>query len=222
MKILVAEDDMTSRFMIQAFLEKWGYEVVCVDDGVEAWAALQMPEAPQLAIFDWMMPGMDGLSLCRKLRDQKRQDPLYIILLTTKGDRNDIIEGLEAGADDYVTKPFDPEELNARICVGKRIMGLQNDLRDRDKFQGVIEMAGAVCHELNQPLQSIMGLSEMLLMDLDPEDLSYETAKQITKEVERIGVLTHKFMTISRYRSKAYMNGRSVIVDIEKASCPKE
>jgi sigma-B regulation protein RsbU (phosphoserine phosphatase) len=222
MKILVAEDDVTSRFMIQSFLDKWGYEVICASDGEEAWAVLQVTEAPQLAILDWMMPSIDGLSLCKRLRGQKRQAPLYIILLTTKGDRHDIIEGLEAGADDYVTKPFDPEELRARLNVGQRVVGLQNDLNDSEKFKGVVEMAGAVCHELNQPLQGLLGFSEMLLMDLTPEDPSYETAKAIIKEVERIGVLTHRFMTITKYRTKAYMNGRRVIVDIEKASSPDE
>ncbi len=222
MKILVAEDDVTSRFMIRTFLGKWGYEVISASDGEEAWTVLQEPEAPQMAILDWMMPGMDGISLCRKLREQKRPDPLYIILLTTKGDRQDIIRGLDAGADDFVTKPFDPEELHARISVGHRVVTLQNDLKDREKFQGVVEMAGAICHELNQPLQGILGLSELLLMDLDPKDPSYETANEIIKEVERLGVITHRLMTITRYRTKTYMNGRKVIVDIENASSPEE
>jgi phosphoserine phosphatase RsbU/P len=222
MKILVAEDDVTSRFMIEALLNKWGYEVISASDGEEAWAAMQRPEAPQMAILDLLMPGIDGLSLCRKLQEQKRQYPLHIILLTTKGDRQDIIDGLESGADDYVTKPFDPVELRTRLNVGRRSLDLQNELRDRDKFKGVIEMAGAVCHELNQPLQVLLGLSELLLMDFDPKDPSYETAKQIIKEVELMGVMTHSFMTITRYRTKDYMNGRGVIVDIEKASSPEE
>ena len=220
MKILIAEDDFTSRTMLQAVLTKWGYEVMATPDGDAALNALQTAGAPQLAVLDWMMPGMDGLSLCRKLHEQERPEPLYLILLTSKDERDDIVQGLEAGADDYISKPFDNEELRARVNVGRRMITLQNELREREKLQGVLEMAGAVCHELNQPLQSVSGFSELLLMDMETSDPNCERLKNIKTGIERIGELTRKIMKITRYRSKNYMNGKSRILDIDKASQP--
>jgi phosphoserine phosphatase RsbU/P len=218
MKVLIAEDDLTSRIMLQAMLSKWGYEVTSAADGEEAWNLLQRQYAPQLVVLDWLMPGMDGLTLCRRLRAQDRDDPLYILLLTSRGEQEDIVRGLEAGADDYVQKPYDNEELRARIGVGKRFLGLMFEVAKRQKLQGVLEMAGAVCHELNQPLHVVSGYSEMLLQDLDESDPQAETLRIIKEQVDRIGELTRRIMRITEYQSKEYLAGRSVIVDIEKAS----
>jgi len=132
-KILIAEDDMVSRRLLEATLIKWGYEVVVTCDGAEAWAALQCADAPPLAILDWMMPGMDGIELCRTVRQALMPTPPYLILLTAKGHREDIVTGLRSGANDYVTKPFDREELRARVQVGIRIVELQQSLADRVK-----------------------------------------------------------------------------------------
>lgn len=131
MKILIAEDDMVSRRLLEATLIKWGYEVVVTCDGAEAWEVFQQVDAPMLAILDWMMPSMDGIELCRKIRHALMPTPPYLILLTAKGRREDVVTGLRAGADDYVTKPFDREELRARVQVGMRIMELQQSLADR-------------------------------------------------------------------------------------------
>ena len=133
MKILIAEDDMVSRVLLEATLIKWGYEVTVACDGVAAWELLQSDDPPPLAILDWMMPGLDGLQICRKIRDIPTTTPPYLILLTAKGRREDIVTGLQAGADDYVTKPFDREELHARVQVGMRIIELQHSLADRVK-----------------------------------------------------------------------------------------
>jgi len=124
MKILIAEDDVTARIMLQAILIKWGYAVISASDGEEAYTLFQQIDAPQLAVLDWEMPGMDGATLCRRLREQERSDPLYLILLTSRGEREDIVQGLEAGADDYIAKPYDTEELRARVNVGNRMIKL--------------------------------------------------------------------------------------------------
>ena len=221
MKILIAEDDLTSRNMLQAILGKWGYEVIVTCDGAEAYAALQQEDTPQLALLDWEMPVLDGAAVCRKLRTQKSYDPLYLILLTSRGNREDIVLGLEAGADDYITKPYDNHELRARISVGSRMIRLRNELRERDKLQGMLEMAGAVCHELNQPLQSVSAFSELLLMNLGDNDPNLEMLKNIRGGIERLGKLTRKIMNITRYQSKPYL-GKSKIIDIEAASRPEE
>jgi len=216
MRILVAEDDFTSRTMLQAILTKWGYDVIAAEDGNAAHIAFLTTDAPQLALLDWEMPGMSGIDLCRMLRKKNRNNPLYLILLTARGHATDIAEGLEAGADDYIAKPFDNTELKARIDVGRRIIALQNEMREHEKLQGVMEMAGAVCHELNQPLQSVSGFSEILLMDIDASDRNYETLKAIKAGIDRIGELTRRVMKVTRYQSKPYLKGQ--IVDIDQSS----
>ncbi len=128
MKLLIAEDDPISRRMIEAFLMKWGYEVIVTTQGEEAWQVLQRDDAPRMALLDWMMPGMDGLELCREVRKREGQPYTYLLLLTAKGGKRDIVAGLEAGADDYLSKPFNPHELLARLHAGRRIIELQEHL----------------------------------------------------------------------------------------------
>ena len=133
MRILIAEDDAVSRRLLEATLSKWGYEVMVATDGLQALEVLRHPEAPSLAILDWMMPGMDGAEVCLKAREMAANRVLYIILLTAKGRKEDVVEGLTAGADDYVVKPFDRAELKARINAGERILRLQAELAARVK-----------------------------------------------------------------------------------------
>ncbi|MGD0624362.1 MAG: response regulator transcription factor [Thermodesulfobacteriota bacterium] len=133
MKALIADDDLTYRRMLEALLAKWGYDLVVTSDGDAAWQVLHAPDAPQIAILDWMMPGKDGVEICRQIRESSQSDPKYIILLTSKGDKKDIVSGLDAGADDYITKPFESEELRARVQVGERILRLQSELASRVK-----------------------------------------------------------------------------------------
>ncbi len=128
MKILVADDDAVSRRVLEAMLVKWGYEVVAASDGAEAWNVLQGADAPQLAILDWMMPNMDGPDVCRKVRGHPEIPYVYILLLTGRNLERDLIEGLEAGADDYLTKPFSAQELKVRLFSGKRILDFQAQL----------------------------------------------------------------------------------------------
>ncbi|MFA5354066.1 MAG: diguanylate cyclase [Thermodesulfovibrionales bacterium] len=128
MKILIAEDDPVSRRLLEAKLVKWGYDVVVTKDGNEASQALIAEGAPQLIILDWMMPGMDGVEVCRKVREEMSEPYKYIILLTALQREEDIVAGMEAGADDYITKPFKSNELRVRIRAGRRILELQDEL----------------------------------------------------------------------------------------------
>ena len=130
MRVLIAEDDQVSRRMLEATLSKRGFDVVVARDGNEAWKVLRRKDAPQLVILDWMMPGVDGLDICRRIRAKERPSYMYIILLTAKDRTDDIAQGLEAGADDYVTKPFRAKELHARVRVGLRMLELQNSLAE--------------------------------------------------------------------------------------------
>jgi two-component system cell cycle response regulator len=142
MKILIADDDVVSRRRLEANLLSWDYDVVQASDGDEAWRALQGEQAPRLAILDWMMPGMDGLKVCEEVRKLKGDPYIYILILTAKGRKEDVIRGLDAGADDYLTKPYDAHELQARLRAGRRILALQEALlsaRDALRFQATLD-----------------------------------------------------------------------------------
>jgi two-component system cell cycle response regulator len=132
-RVLIADDDLTSRSLLRQVLSRWGYDVVVAVDGAEAWARLQEADAPRLAILDWMMPGLDGLEICRLVRQLDTTTPPYLILLTARGGKGDIVTGLEGGADDFVGKPFDGEELHARLEVGRRYVELNAKLVDMQR-----------------------------------------------------------------------------------------
>lgn len=127
-RIFIAEDDPTSRTLLELSLQKWGYTPICVEDGKKAWDFLQQKNPPGLLILDWMMPGISGVDLVRRIRMLEASQPFHIIMLTTRDSREDMIFALESGADDYLTKPFHPDELRARIGVGFRVLLLQEKL----------------------------------------------------------------------------------------------
>ena len=131
MRVLIAEDDRSTRRLLEATLAQWGYEVLSTADGTEAWQALQQPDRPPLAVLDLEMPGLDGIEVCRRVRGSSDSQLPYIIFLSGWEEKKDITEGLKAGADDYVTKPFDSSELRARIQVGARVVTLQEALTNR-------------------------------------------------------------------------------------------
>ena len=128
MRILIAEDEPVSRLRLERMLGRWGYEVTAVSDGDEAWRALSTAGAPRLAILDWEMPGRDGVDLCRQLRKHDGARFTYLILLTARTEIEHLVEALNAGADDFLSKPFEPHELEARLRAGKRIVQLQWEL----------------------------------------------------------------------------------------------
>ena len=131
MRILIAEDDFTSRTVLAGVLKREGHEVTAAVNGAEALQLLQQADAPALAILDWMMPEMDGTEVVRRVRTLKTNRQPYIIILTIKGEKVDIITGLEAGANDYLAKPFDPGELRARVGVGRRMVEMQDTLASK-------------------------------------------------------------------------------------------
>jgi len=128
-KVLIADDDPVTRILLETHLRHWGHEVVVCEDGEEAWKHLHEHDRPKLAILDWMMPKRDGLQICEALRASENEPYVYVILLTSKSRKEDIVRGLEAGADDYIIKPFDYNELRTRVRAGERIVKLQDDLR---------------------------------------------------------------------------------------------
>jgi len=218
MKILIAEDNVTTRRILETILVKWNYDVISACDGNDAWEKLQENNRPKLIILDWMMPGINGVEICRRLRRTDPVDPMYIILLTARDEKNDIIEGLGAGADDYISKPFDTEELRARIDVGRRVVDLQTALLEKEKLQVIFEMTGAICHELTQPMQAISGNSELMLMHIQKDNPLYRNVKTIKDQIDRMGDITRKLKRVTRYKTKDYINSK--IIDLDSAATP--
>jgi DNA-binding response OmpR family regulator len=149
MRLLIADDDRVARQILAQTLKRWGFEVTAVADGAEAWTVLQAADQPMLAILDWMMPQMNGTDVLRRVRLQRPLANLYLILLTALESRRDVIAGLDAGADDYMVKPFDPDELRARVQVGVRVLSLQ-------------ERLGARVNELQAALANVKQLHGLL------------------------------------------------------------
>jgi len=172
MKILIADDDPISRRLLEATLSEWGYDVLVTYDGSAAWKAMQQLEAPGLVISDWMMPHMDGLELCRKIRQMDRTGYIYFIILTAKDRKEDVIDGLDAGADDFLIKPFDREELKCRTRIGERIIELEQrmlKLATIDFLTGVLNRRAffeRMEQEINRSLRENTSLS-MILTDID-------------------------------------------------------
>jgi two-component system cell cycle response regulator len=150
MRILIAEDDPTSRLLLQKVLARWDYEVIVTEDGAEAWRTLQADDAPRLAILDWMMPGLDGVEVCRRARARETEKPPYVILLTARGGKDDIVLGLDARADDYLGKPYDSEELHARVEVGRRFIELNERLVEAQRALEVLARTDALTGIMNR------------------------------------------------------------------------
>lgn len=168
MKILVADDDPISNKILTDTLSRWGYQVSTAPDGTTAWEILSQPDGPRFAILDWMMPGLSGVEVCKQVRAQINQPYTYVILLTGKTEKSDLVEGLQAGADDYLTKPYDPQELEVRISVGKRILNLESELlttlgrlKQSDKNRN--EFISALTHDLRTPLAAERNALEIIL-----------------------------------------------------------
>ena len=171
MKILIAEDDTTSRLVLAATLRKLGHSVTAVADGSAAWDAWQRDQYA-LVISDWMMPGLDGPSLCRKVRETQRSHYTYIVLLTALGGKGRYFDGIEAGADDFLTKPFEEDLLGARLHVAQRILALHDTLRDQamqDRLTGLWNrgaITDSLRHELERSARSKQRVG-VLVADLD-------------------------------------------------------
>ncbi len=149
MNVLLAEDDPLTRATVEVALRDWGFQVVSCADGEVAWDQLRRPDGPKLALLDWLMPALDGPEICRRVRSDPALQSIYVILLTARSGQADVNAGLTAGADDYVAKPFDREELRLRLRAGQRILELQASLNER-------------VHELEEALTRVRQLQRIL------------------------------------------------------------
>ncbi len=215
MKVLIVEDDEITQLMLLDALSEWGYQVEVAADGEAAWERLQSLDAPRLAIVDWEMPNLNGVSLCQRIRCKTEDRLIYLLMLTSREGMHNLVEALDAGADAFLTKPFVPEELYAQVRVGERLLGLHEMLEYRTKFEGIQELAGAVCHTLNQPLQGVCGGVELMRMQMTEDDPLHEFVDLVTEGAGKMRQLTRKLTHLNRYRSTDYLKGGPRIVDID-------
>ena len=177
--VLIAEDDRVFRTLLQTWLERWGYKTTLAEDGAAAWRELQVEHHPRLLLLDWMMPGMDGVEICRRVRAMANELYCYILVVTSKDSKEDAITALDAGADDYIVKPLNMHELRARVQVGRRILLLQDELvRSReqlrrqatiDSLTGVLNrraIIDALSEELARACRTD-GCTGVLMLDID-------------------------------------------------------
>jgi two-component system cell cycle response regulator len=179
MKILIADDELISRRKLQALLAMWGHDVISAEDGNAAFDLLKAPDAPRIGLLDWMMPGKNGVDVCRAIRHDRPEPYTYILLLTAKDAKENIVEGLESGADDYLVKPWDPDELKARLRTGQRILELEDRLveaRETMRFKATHDHLtfllnrGAIVDLLERELVRTLrekGCTIVILGDLD-------------------------------------------------------
>ena len=229
MQILVAEDNRFYRQVLETTVRDWGYDVLSVDNGLAAWEVLQSKTAPYLAIVDWLMPGLTGPELCRKVRSLNRARPTYIIILTVKDGKEDILSALNSGADDYICKPFDVEELKARLQAGRRIVDLQASLADRvgvletalleaQKIEAVGRLAGGIAHDFNNILTVIIGYSEMLLEAVADDQNLRPSLETIKEACERGAALTRQLLAFARKQvlKPTVFEVNSCVVSVDK------
>jgi two-component system NtrC family sensor kinase len=172
MKILIADDESVSRRLLQNYLEKWGYEVTAARDGAEAWRLFEDGHF-SMVITDWVMPEMDGSGLLRRIRASARPGYVYAILLTAKSQKEDLVEGMDAGADDFLTKPFDRNELRVRLRAGERIIRLEQNLHETqaaliqtEQLASLGRLAAGVAHEINNPISFVINNIALLRRDV--------------------------------------------------------
>ncbi len=216
MRVLIADDERVSRKILEDSLSKWGYEVLVTRDGNEAWEVLQRDDAPNLVVLDWVMPGMDGIDVCKNVRARTTRNYVYIILLTAKSGREDIIKGLDAGADDYIVKPFNPEELKYRIKIGQRIIELEQRilrLASTDYLTGLLNRR-AFIERLNVEVNRIKRSQEklsLIILDIDHfkkvnDYFGHQAGDLVLQEVSRsISRACRPYDYIGRYGGEEFI-----------------
>ena len=224
MKVLAAEDNPVFQSMLRTMLTKWGYDAVITRDGNEAWEHLHSEDAPRMAILDWMMPGLDGVELCRRVRSAAREPYIYILLLTARTDARDLVEGMEAGADDYLTKPFNAHELRVRLRAGRRILDLQEQLllaREALRVQATHDSLTRVLNRgcILETLQNELARAQrerqpvaVLLMDLDRFKLVNDTRGHLVGDAVLREATQRVQSTIRRYDSVGRYGGEEFLV----------
>jgi CheY-like chemotaxis protein len=215
-RILIVDDAPPNlRVLVEMLMND--YEISVATNGPEALEIAKSDHPPNLILLDIMMPDMDGYEVCRRLRDDEITRDVPVIFVTANTDDKTLKDAFEAGGTDYVRKPVNRVEIQARVKSALTNQELTRKLVQEEKLKGVLEMAGAVCHELNQPLQAISGFAQLLLMQMPKEDEHFEYVTIIKDQVDKMGKITKKLMRITKYETINYIE-KTRIIDINKAS----
>jgi two-component system cell cycle response regulator len=224
MTILLAEDSPIYRHLITGYLNEWGFDFVCAKDGHGAWELLTKPDAPRLALLDWVLPRVDGVEICRRLRHRSETEPYtYTILLTAKNQQREMLEAMDAGVDDFLAKPFDPAELKARLLVGKRIVELQQKLVSANsdlhyaanhdfltKLWNRAAIINFLQREVARALREGLNLG-VILVDIDHfkkvnDELGHETGDCVLQEVaKRLLTSLREYDGVGRYGGEEFL-----------------
>ena len=244
MTILLAEDSALYRHLITGHLNEWGFKCVCAKDGSEAWDLLAKPDAPRLALLDWVLPGVDGVELCRRLRHRSDSEHYtYTILLTAKSHKQEMLEAMDAGADDFLAKPFDPPELKARLLVGKRIVELQHKLvsangalyyaASHDFLTKLWNRAAIIAFLQREVARSLRegGALGVILLDVDHfkkinDELGHETGDYVLQEMaKRLSANLREYDGVGRYGGEEFllvMPGCDLATTLRRANLIRE
>ncbi|MDX2512986.1 MAG: diguanylate cyclase [Desulfobacterales bacterium] len=216
MLILIVEDDPVTRRVLEATVREWGYDVMVAHNGVAAWEIIKDPDTPNLVISDWLMPCMDGLTLCRKIRQLDAAEYIYFILLTAKEGQADLLEGLKAGADDFLTKPFHPQELKYRIRIGERIIRLKHNILElarTDVLTGLLNRR-ALMERMEQEIQRSMRENNsfsLILSDIDyfkkvNDTFGHQAGDLVLQKFsDQLSTLTRTYDFIGRYGGEEFI-----------------
>jgi two-component system, cell cycle response regulator len=223
MRVLAAEDNPVFQSMLKTMLTRWGYQAVIARDGNEAWDILERDDAPRLAVLDWMMPGIDGVEICRRIRSANREPYIYILLLTARTESQDLIEGMDAGADDYLTKPFNAHELRVRIRAGRRILDLQEELLQarealreqatHDSLTGLLNRA-SILEKLDDELSRAArngSVVSVLMVDLDRFKSVNDTQGHLAGDAVlreaagRLRSVSRRYDSVGRYGGEEFL-----------------
>ncbi len=215
--ILLVDDSPVSSMVVSLILKKNSdYRTVRIWDGT-ACIKKAKEVKPDLILLDIQMPGMNGIEVCNILKKNQRTCDIPVIFVTASTDDETLREAFGAGGTDYVRKPVNKIELLARIKSVLLHRKMEKKLMEEEKLKGVLEMAGGICHELNQPMQVVSGYSELLLMDIEKDNSAYPYIKMIKEQTDEMGSITKKLMRITKYETRDYIEG-SRIIDIDKAA----
>ena len=215
--ILVVDDSPVSSMLVCMMLKKNSdYRTARVWDGLECIKKTKEVK-PDLILLDIQMPGMNGIEVCKVFKKDERTCDIPVIFVTASTDDDTLRQAFDAGGTDYVRKPVNKIELLARIKSALVHRKMEKKLLEEERLRGVLEMAGGICHDLNQPMQVVSGYSELLFMDMEKDNSAYPYIKMIKEQTDEMGSITQKLMRITKYETRDYIEG-SRIIDINKAS----
>ena len=216
-RILIVDDVPKNLQVLGTILKEEGYLTYVAQNGLEAIERAKKT-SPDLILLDVTMPEIDGYEACKALKAEHKTKDIPIIFITAKSDQEDETKGLQLGAVDYITKPFKQSIVKARVKAHLKRKQAEQDRIEKEKLEGVIEMAGAVCHELNQPMQALLAYCDLLVEDVSDIGQTSEDVRKIKEQIGRMATITRKLMRVTKYETIDYVFEGKKIIDIDKAS----